>query len=185
MFENIFKLHRYDEASINSVVLNVNQLEYFTYLEIPHDIAKFLSLYCVQEFNTPKGPIELDYSDKITRECLRPWLKIETSIFNTECGFHMYKFQFVDTRTTDVVSLYFAYNLQNSNPDKTSYIYMKNRNAEGFNPFKDGDGAEHNYMLCPPTGFTIPKDTVFVAELIGGKLELEKLTIVGVCVEEE
>ena len=141
MFDNIFKLHRYDEASINSVVLNVNQLEYFTYLELPHDIAKFLSLYCVQEFNTTKGPIELDYSDKITRECLRPWLKIETSIFNTECGFHMYKFQFVDTRTTDVVSLYFAYNLQNSNPDKTSYIYMKNRNAEGFNPFKDGDGA--------------------------------------------
>ena len=53
----------------------------------------------------------------------------------------MYKFQFVDTRTTDVVSLYFAYNLQNSNPDKTSYIYMKGRNAEGFNPFEDGDGA--------------------------------------------
>ena len=50
---------------------------------------------------------------------------------------------------------------------------------------KDGDGAEHNYMLCPSTGFTIPKDTVLVAELIGGKLELEKLTIVGVCVEEE
>ncbi len=141
MFDNRFKLHKYDEASINSVVLNVNQLEYFTYLELPNDIAKFLSLYCVQEFNTPKGPIELDYSDKITRECLRPWLKIETSIFNTEYGFHMYKFQFVDTRTTDVVSLYFAYNLQNSNPDKTSYIYMKGRNAEGFNPFEDGDGA--------------------------------------------
>lgn len=139
MFDNRFKLHPYGEAAVNSVVLNVNQLEYFTWIELPHNIAKFLSLYNIQEFNTPKGPADVEYIDKVTRDCLRPWLKIETSMFNTECGFHMYKFQFVDTRTSDTISLYFAYNLQNDNPDKTSYIYMKGRNAEGFNPFDDSE----------------------------------------------
>lgn len=141
MFDNRFKLYSYDEAAVNSVVLNVNQLEYFTWIELPHDVAKFLSLYNIQEFNTPKGPADVTYTDKVTRDCLRPWLKIETSMFNTECGFHMYKFQFVDTRTSDTISLYFAYNLQNDNPDKTSYIYMKGRNAEGFNPFDDSEAS--------------------------------------------
>lgn len=141
MFDNRFKLHPYSEASAHSVVLNVNQLEYYTWIELPHDIGKFLNLYSVQEFNTPKGPVSVEFAEKITRDCLRPWLKVETSFFNTECGFHMYKFQFVDTRTSDMLSLYFAYNLQNDNPDKTDYIYMSGRNAEGFNPFTDGDGA--------------------------------------------
>lgn len=141
MFDNRFKLHPYNEASAHSVVLNVNQLEYYTWIELPHHIGKFLNLYSVQEFNTPKGPVSVEFAEKVTRDCLRPWLKVETSLFNTECGFHMYKFQFVDTRTSDVISLYFAYNLQNDNPNKTDYIYMNNRNAEGFNPFTNSDGA--------------------------------------------
>lgn len=154
MSDNRFKLHSYDEAAVNSVMLNVNQLEYFTWIELPHDIAKFLSLYNIQEFNTPKGPADVEYIDKVTRDCLRPWLKIETAMFNTECGFHMYKFQFVDTRTSDTISLYFAYNLQNDNPDKTSYIYMKDRNAEGYNPFDDetlsGDSnTDSTTSKCP------------------------------------
>lgn len=154
MSDNRFKLHSYNEAAVNSVVLNVNQLEYFTWIELPHDIAKFLSLYNIQEFNTPKGPADVEYIDKVTRDCLRPWLKIKTAMFNTECGFHMYKFQFVDTRTSDTISLYFAYNLQNDNPDKTSYIYMKDRNAEGYNPFDDktssGDSnTDSTTSKCP------------------------------------
>lgn len=139
MFDNRFKLHKYEHAASNSVVLNVNQLEHFTWLELPHDIGKFLSLYNIQEFNTSNGSVDIEYTDKVTRDCLKPWLRIETALLNTECGFHMYKFQFVDTRTSDAISLYFAYNLQNDNPDKTSYIYMKNRNASGHNPFESSD----------------------------------------------
>ena len=148
MFNNKFNLYPLNEAASHSIVVNVNELEYFTWIELPHDIAKFLSLYNIQEFNTPTGPVNVDYVGKLTRDCLRPWLRIESSLLNVECGFHMYKLQFIDTRTGDTFSLYFAYNLQNDNPDKTSYIYMDGRNAEGYNPFdtsEDSDGSDEDF----------------------------------------
>lgn len=141
MSANKFKLYSHDDAAAHSLVINVNELEYYTWIELPHHIAKFLSLYAVYEFNTPQGPKRVEHAEHVVREGLRPWLRLDTAILNTEPGFHLYKFHFVDTRNDDMVGLYCAYNLQNDNPDKTDYIYMKNGNAEGFNPFVDGEGA--------------------------------------------
>ena len=41
------------------------------------------------------------------------------------------------------------------------------------------DGMFYNVLIADSTEFTIPSGTVFIAELIGGRLELEKLSIVG------
>lgn len=47
------------------------------------------------------------------------------------------------------------------------------------------DKTYYNLLVADNVSFTIPKGTIFVAELIGGRLELEKLTIIGLYILQE
>lgn len=125
MIDVHFKLFPYETALINSRVLNLNQIEYFLWLELPHSKARFLSLYNISELKSSTESVSVDYIGKITRECKKPWLKATTSLFNMNPGYHIYKFSFVDTRIDDIVCLYLTYHIQTDNPDKSSYVYMK------------------------------------------------------------
>ena len=125
MTDSHFKLHPYETAIVNSRVLNMNQIEYFLWLELPHNKARFLALYEVHELKSGAEAVAVDYTDKMTRDCKKPWIKAESSLFNLNPGYHIYKFSFVDTRIDDIVYLYLTYHIQTDNPDKSSYVYMK------------------------------------------------------------
>lgn len=123
--DNILKLYPYKEVISHSKILNINQLEYYIWIELPRDLCNQLVLYAIYEMVGGSEMIAVDFTDKLFHEPGRPWLQVECSMFNMEIGFHLYKFSFVNNITDTCVSLYFAYHIQSDNPDKSSYVYMK------------------------------------------------------------
>ena len=128
MSNNHFKLYPYSEATSNSLVLNKNEVDYYIWLELPHGISNCWNLYEVVKCGN--SSVSVDFTEKVYRECCRPWIRIESSILDLSSGLHMYKFSFVDSVTTDTTSMYFAYHIQDDNPDRSSYIYMKRDEVE-------------------------------------------------------
>ncbi len=126
--KNYFKLYSYEDALIHCITINKSQLEYYMWLELPHELAKYLSLYEITEIKSNIDSKELDFKEKLKHEHRRPWICAESILFNTDAGYHMYKFSFWDSKINDIVLLYFSYRIQTDNPNKSSYVYMKRRN---------------------------------------------------------
>lgn len=124
-YDNHFKLYPYDEALTHSVVINSNQLDFYMWFEMPHHLAKYLSLFDITEMKSDSESVKIDFVRKVKREHKKPWICAETELFNTKPGYHIYKFSFYDTEMNTTLSLYFSYHIQTDNPDKSSYIYMK------------------------------------------------------------
>lgn len=118
-----FKLYTYYDVLSHSVVINKSQIHPYLYLELPRNISKFLSLYDVCEICKSNTSESVDYVDMILRDNKRPWLQVNTDFLNLTVGYHIYRFSFIDTSVDDTILLYFAYNIQDDNPEK-SYIYM-------------------------------------------------------------
>lgn len=169
-FQNRLQLFPYEEAIRQTLVINSGQLEKYIWLELPHSIAKYLSLYeiaemrssidinsssrgitassssssdddsdssssssgvtyceccdCITGIGTGAGLVNVDFTDKLTQVSGKPWLRMETDLLNTDPGFHMYKFSFVDIGIDDIVSLYLTYHIQTDTPNQSSYVYM-------------------------------------------------------------
>lgn len=117
-----FKLLPYMDALAASRVVNFNELSTYMWVQIPNNEAPYVVLTDVQDMNvTPAA--SLDYSEKVTRDNRNCWMRIDLTLLNTEIGLHVYKFLFTNSITSEEVSLYLAYSIQNDNPDKP-YIYM-------------------------------------------------------------
>jgi hypothetical protein len=58
----------------------------------------------------------------------RPWIDIKSTALNMDVGHHVYKLHFRQKYTNVLSNLFFAYTIQNDNPEKP-YIYM-NREIE-------------------------------------------------------
>lgn len=69
------------------------------------------------------GIDEVDISEYCVTTTGRHWLDIPTEHLNLSAGYHMYKIVFCDNITNIGCTLYFAYNIQDDNPDKP-YDYM-------------------------------------------------------------
>ena len=120
-----FKLFPYETALLNSRILNLNQLEDYWWIELPHSKAKFLSLYDISELKQDSDSVKLDYTEKASRDGIKPWIKADSSLFCKEPGQHIYKFSFTVSCVDDVVCLYLIYHIQTDKPDKSSYVYME------------------------------------------------------------
>lgn len=57
------------------------------------------------------------------------WISIDTSLLNTEVGFHRYRIEMTDTATLWTTHVWFAYNIQDDSPDRP-YYYMANQRDE-------------------------------------------------------
>lgn len=125
-----FKLFPYETALINSRIINMNQIEHFLWLELPHSKARFMALCGMSELKPGAEAVVVDYTGKIARDCTKPWIKVESSLLNLNPGYHIYKFSFIDTRVDDNVYLYLTYHIQTDNPNKSSYIYMKREESD-------------------------------------------------------
>jgi hypothetical protein len=115
--DNVFSIYNYSDAQTHQKTLNKNQLENYTWIRLPDPQSLYLSLLDFRELNT-----DTNIADTVTMETGHPWIRVETSNLNTECGYHSYKLKFTDSRLNDDVSYYFSYTIQDDNPDKP-YIY--------------------------------------------------------------
>lgn len=122
-YPNHFQLYSYNEAIIHSEVINVGELQDSIWLKLPDDMAKYLTLSCVNSIGFETNGTAIDISDKVTRETNRVWMEVDKSVFSLEPGFHMYQLVFDDSGTGSILNLYFCYHIQDNKPDK-DYIYM-------------------------------------------------------------
>lgn len=103
-------------------VINKSQAEHF--LMVSTDVlytGSEFQLYQMDEV-TDKGCVQVNLD--VQHECGRVWYQLPFEQLNQSPGHHKYRMRFVQTQTGLTVSLYFAYILQDDNPEKP-YIYMK------------------------------------------------------------
>lgn len=109
------------DLSRNSKVFNLSSLEYHLWIYLnPKDImgCTFLGAEEInneEDFETFSAAFERD------SQC---WIKVTTGLINKSPRLHIYKLNFVDTRTETDFSLYVSYYIQTDNPDKP-YVYIE------------------------------------------------------------
>lgn len=124
---NILEACIYKELPKHTKVWNRNTLEYHTWIHLPIELCRSHELFQLDEIS--KVVTEVDFKDKIKRECNKPWYDIITDLLNTDAGQHIYKMSFINRLTDDISCLYFSYIIQDDNPDKP-YIYMDRDNSD-------------------------------------------------------
>lgn len=120
----IFKVDAcvHSELPSHTRVFNVYEVSYFLWIALPQYMCKNLQLY--QMFEVSTGELtEVNYTNMLYQDAGRPWIRVISHILNLSCGQHVYRLDFVDIETAEVVPLFFSYVLQDDSPD-TPYVYM-------------------------------------------------------------
>lgn len=117
-----------DSCVNNTKVLNKQTLNAFIYIEIPPKIAQNCALIGVSEI-VPKFKRLEDYAETFIPQDNYPWVRVQSDKLNVTPGMHVYDLEYVDTFSNATMSLYFAYILQDDDPEKL-YIYMTRQEEE-------------------------------------------------------
>lgn len=115
------------DLASNTPLINVDEIEYFLWIEVPNDIFRDYRLVDVAELGENITPYCIL---KYTQYAGGPWYKVDTSMLNKRPGYHRYCMKMVNIHTDDVVSIFFAYILQDDSPEKP-YKYMENSQTQG------------------------------------------------------
>ena len=67
---------------------------------------------------------EIDYTDQVTRDEHRPWIDISSSILDLTPGQHTYRMTFSKTDCRLNATCWFAYIIQENNPEKISRMEL-------------------------------------------------------------
>ncbi len=113
----------YENISKNSLVINLAELDYFLYVKLEPPLTSQWYLYRIEEKMKDGSLKKMRFPETVRKES-PTWLRFKTDFINKEIGMHQYKVTFVDTVTDVSTSLWFAYIIQNDNPDKP-YVYME------------------------------------------------------------
>ncbi len=113
----------YETISKNSLVINLAELDYFLYVKLEPPLTSQWYLYRIEEKMKDGSLKKMRFPETVRKES-PTWLRFKTDFINKEIGMHQYKVTFVDTVTDVSTSLWFAYIIQNDNPDKP-YVYME------------------------------------------------------------
>lgn len=138
---------QHKDVSHVSELFSLQQVEEYLFIRIPAYIAKEYELYQVAEISDVAIPLEDSDTDSDTdtdtesdsdgtsndaqinnlweHDPYRIWYKFKSETLDMETGYHQYRMSFKNTVTGDTCLLYFAYTIQNNNPDKP-YYYMEN-----------------------------------------------------------
>lgn len=110
-------------------VIRHYQVEKTLYLHIP---ACYIRNYLIFQIDQVCPKYEkLDVLDKVDTSPNRPWILVDSFIFDFSIGMHKYRIHMVNKHTNDVIELYFGYIVQNDEPDRP-YIYMEELAKEGI-----------------------------------------------------
>lgn len=119
---------QYKDLPSHSKVISKNQLEYYTWIHLPPEFGRDFTLFDLSE--TQPTVVEIpDFYKFVYRQAKRPWIRIFTKILNTRVGYHQYRLNFIHDHTSDIVSIYINYTIQDDNPAKP-YIYMNRKEGE-------------------------------------------------------
>lgn len=108
-------------SALASRVFSLQQVEKILFVRIHPDIARQFELIQVAEI--------ADKAEKVTdkkawtHDTCRIWYKFDPEYLNMTVGYHQYRMTFQNTLTSDTCLLYFAYTIQDNDPEKP-YIYM-------------------------------------------------------------
>lgn len=109
------------ELPANTKVFNKNSVPYYMIIEVPyfveHDL-RFVGVYEDKSTGLEEVPLAC-----IQRSTCHPYLDIMCDVLNMNVGQHEYQIHYIDPFTKNVIVLYFAYIIQDDNPD-TPYVYM-------------------------------------------------------------
>lgn len=139
----------YDKIASNTSVLNLDEMSYYMWIYTDPDVTSDCYFYEAAELDKENGPII--FAD--TFEQKGPsWIQVKTDFLDKEVGLHIYRLTFVDRITDDVFNLFFAYIIQDDNPDKP-YVYMNRSDNKGCDQKHDhvGEGAQyvnHRTHIC-------------------------------------
>ena len=112
----------YKQVHTHCEIINLHNLEYYTYLHLP-ETARGCRLFEIYSFLPYKEENCDELLSSVWKEPGKPWIRIDSDQLDKSVGMHVYKLSFVNLSTKDVFSLYFAYIIQNDDPEKP-YIYM-------------------------------------------------------------
>lgn len=112
-----------NEVGANTPVWNLLEVNYYVWVDIDPRRTRTAKLYQISEVDGKGGlkPIAMNAIHKSSPT----WLRIYSQVLNMTEGYHKYRIDFVDTVTNSSFYLYFAYIIQNDNPEKP-YVYMNN-----------------------------------------------------------
>lgn len=120
------KMWSYSDATENSDVININEFGKYIWFALPNDIDAYTLVYSISDICNKSETSQPSLTDLVIRESMRPWIRIDSDLFSKSPGFHMYKFDFVQTNTQCLSSYYWAYHLQDDCPDKP-YLYKEGK----------------------------------------------------------
>ena len=128
----VLETTNYNEIYKVNKVLNVKYLEYYIYAKLDPTLSDKYFLYDVREVVGSQKVPKRAWINAFVKDS-PTWIKINTSLINTEVGQHIYKLSFVNRENDITCSQYICYTIQEDNPD-TPYIYMNRENKdEKFN----------------------------------------------------
>ena len=107
------------------MLFSINDFGPIINIQLPKEKFTGFKLYEVMEVScNPNKDISFE---GVKYDQIHPWVDIPAKNLNTEIGLHIYKVSFFND--TESGSVFFGYEIQNSNPEKP-YIYMTRDNNE-------------------------------------------------------
>lgn len=132
----VFKLTacEHKELNKNTPVVNINEVDYYLYVELPFPATDPVRLYSVKEVTNRdvdstdiyNGDHDDNYQPLIKQDS-NHWLKIASKIMNLTAGQHVYRLAFMKADQSDLeIPLYISYIIQDDCPERP-YIYMERK----------------------------------------------------------
>ena len=121
---------RYNELGSSTPVWNLNQVNYYVWINLNPEYTKYARLYEVAEV-VPSGSEPNILALNAFEVTSMSWVRVLSQMLNMKCGKHTYKLSFVDTCTNDTFFLFVSYIIQDDNPEKP-YIYMQPSSSEEY-----------------------------------------------------
>ena len=116
----------YNELSKHTPIFNAKTLGTSISVYLKPEVARDLDLYQLDDIST--DTVEVPVTGFVTRTNVC-WFDILTSILDRTPGHHIYRMSLINKRNTqETVFQYFAYIIQDDNPNKP-YVYMDKTNS--------------------------------------------------------
>ena len=169
-FEKEFPSFRLDavphaKTAFASELFSKYQIEQYLYIRVPVYIAREYELKYVDEIKDRAIPLEPD-SEGIPlweHDSRRIWYRFLSRMLDMETGYHNYRLTFRNKTTHDTCLLYFAYTIQNNDPEKP-YIYMKHHFYPEGSSEDLGRLAYEDYATGTLDDYAVGVESTFVGE---------------------
>ena len=112
----------FNELPMHTPVWNSKTVEEHVWIHVFPEITQSAEVCGLQRMEN-KSFVDVEYTGHMSQDACKPWFRIDRDILSMDPGLHIYRLKFVTTISPLPFSVYFAYIIQEDNPEKP-YIYM-------------------------------------------------------------